>query len=133
LFVSRNYYSTGSVSVTLTPVGGTAAPGADFPPGSVTLSWADGEAGEKSAEIAIQNDTAPELNESFSVVLSNPTGGAIIGPRSSTAVTIRANDQPLPDSGGGTIGYLSLLLLGLMKLLRSTHRALRSRLAPPSG
>ena len=137
VLVARNYYYTGAVSVTLTPVGGTATAGDDFAAEPVTLSWIDGESNYKVVEIPIRNDTAQEANETFTVELSNPTGGAVVGPRSSTTFTISANDQPPPpppDSGGGggAFGYLSLLLLGVIRFLRSECMAFRSRSVPPS-
>ena len=45
LTVSRGFYSSGTVSVTLTPLAGTAAAGADFVADPITLTWADGEGG----------------------------------------------------------------------------------------
>jgi hypothetical protein len=90
----------------------------------VTVSWADGDSDWKLVEIPIVNDTVAEMNESFTLELSNPTGGAVIGPRSSVTVRIPANDQPLPDSGGsGAFGFLSLLMLGAMSLLRAARKA----------
>jgi uncharacterized delta-60 repeat protein len=123
--VYRNFYFTGPVSVTLTPIGGTATAGDDFAADPVTVSWTDGDAGSRFVEFAIQNDAAQEGNESFTVELSNPTGGAIIGPRSSATITIVANDQPVPPprssrGGGGSLGYLWLLMLGVARLLRSS-------------
>jgi len=99
----------------------------------VTVSWADGDADWKFVEFLIVNDTVEEPTESFTVELSNPTGGAVIGPQSSATVRIEMSDQPLPEpasGGGGVFGYLSLLLLGVMTFLRSAPMAVRTRLAP---
>jgi len=117
--VLRNYYFSGPVSVTLTPVSGTATAGQDFVATPVTLSWADGEAGWKDAAIPIINDSSVEQVESFTVQLSNPTGGAVIGPHASATVTIEIDqERSTAASGGGALGYWSLLLLGTMKILR---------------
>lgn len=142
VYVFRNYYSTGAVSVTLTLIGGTATAGDDFAPEPVMVSWADGESDPKVVQIPIRNDTTQEGKEVFTVELSNPTGGAVIGPRSSATVTIAASDQPPPPpppppkpssgGGGGAFGYLSLLLLGLITFLRSARMTVRSLLAPLS-
>ncbi len=129
-WVSRNYYLDGAVSVTLTPVARTAAAGDDFDAMPVTLSWADQESGAKLVEIPIRDDSRREADEIFTVELSNPAGGAIIGPRSSATITIAANDQPIPPvpgrggggGGGGSSGWLSLLLLGLAELFRTIRR-----------
>jgi len=124
VLVARNFYFSGLVTVTLTPIAGTATAGNDFTASPVTVSWADGDSDWKLVEIPIVNDTVAEMNESFTLELSNPTGGAVIGPRSSVTVRIPANDQPLPDSGGsGAFGFLSLLMLGAMSLLRAARKA----------
>ncbi|HNP34271.1 MAG TPA: Calx-beta domain-containing protein [Woeseiaceae bacterium] len=126
--VSRDYYSSGAVSVTLTPVAGTATAVEDFAADPVTVSWADGESGWKIAKIPIVDDTLAELDEAFNVELSNPAGGAIIGQISNATVRIQANDQVKPNessTGGGSSSYLSLLLLGLMSLLRSLRMRFR--------
>jgi uncharacterized delta-60 repeat protein len=121
--VFREYYSTGIVSVTVTPVSGTALAGVDFVADPVTLTWADGETGWKDATIPLIDDTAEEIQETFTVELSSPSGGAVIGPHSSMTVRIAANDRPVVVSGGtrsgsGAFGLLSLLLLGIVRLLR---------------
>jgi hypothetical protein len=135
IWVYRNYYFDGAVSVTVTPVAGTATAGSDFAADPVTVSWADQDYEAKLVEIGIVNDLDEELNESFSVELSNPTGGAILGPRTVGSVTIEANDAPpLPPppppnrgGGGGSMGFLSLLLLGLAEFMRSARRLLHRR------
>lgn len=43
--------------------------------------------------VSIFNDIIPEVDESFVVDLSMPTGGARVGPSSSTAMTILTNDD----------------------------------------
>ncbi len=126
--VSRDYYSTGAVSVTLTPLSGTAIAGADFDGTQVTVSWADGEWGYKTAVIPIVDDSATEPTETFSVQLSNPTGGAVIGAPSSTTVRILTNDQPVAaqrSGGSGSVGFMSLLLLGMLKIAQVAVTAVR--------
>ena len=131
--VERKYYYDGAVSVTLTPVAGTATTGDDFIPDPVTLSWADKQRGVQTVEIVLNDDATQEGSESFTVELSNPTGGAVIGPRSSGTVTIEANDGPPPPpppptrGGGGAAGLLSLLFLGLAEILGFLRRSARTR------
>lgn len=128
VYVHRHYYSTGAVSVTVTPIAGSATAGEDFAPQAATVSWADGETDIKIVDIAIRDDSVPERTESFTVELSNPTGGAVIGPHASTTIRIAASDQPPAESsGGGAFEYLSLLLLGVTKMLQSMRAAFRSR------
>lgn len=131
--VFRNYYYDGAVSVTVNPVAGTATAGDDYAGDPVTLTWADGEGGYKSANVAILNDAITEEAEQFSMQLSTPTGGAVVGPRSTVTFTILRNDQTAPpppppnnrSSGGGSVGLLSTLLLGLAGCRRLRLRGKR--------
>ena len=122
--VYRNHYTTGAVSVTVTPRSGTASEGDDFTADAVTLSWNDGEGGAKVAEIPINDDSSREGDEEFTVELSAATGGALIGPFSTAPYYIIDNDaadmtDPVDDGGGGgRVGFLSLLLLGIARALR---------------
>jgi hypothetical protein len=115
----------------LTPGSGTATSGDDFDVQPVTFAWADGESDPKFISIPIRDDPNEEPSETFTVELSNPTGGAIIGPRSSATITIGASDEPPPPplsgtSGGGGLGFLSLLLLGIAQVLNSVWLKLGS-------
>ena len=104
----------------------TATPGDDFAADPVVVSWADREAGSQGVQFAIINDTLTEEAEAFTVQLSAPTGGAIVGPQGSVNIAIEASDQPTPPpppppssgGGGGRIGLLSLLLMGFAALRR---------------
>ena len=127
-YVYRNFYYSGAVSVTVTPVSGTAIAGEDFTATPITLNWGDQDSEAKLVQIPILDDGSEEDDETFSVILSNPTGGAIVGPNASTSVTIQANDLPVippppppPPSkrgGGGAIDYGLLGFLGLLAGLR---------------
>jgi hypothetical protein len=119
------------VSITVTPRPGTAEAGLDFDASPVTLSWADGEMGTKSATIPIIIDTAEESTESFTVELTNATGGAITAWPGLASVRIGASDltPAAQDSGGGSMGFVSMLLLGLASLLRRVSCLLRQRRA----
>ncbi len=107
--VSRLYYSVGAASVTVTPVGGAATAGKDFDATPVTLTWADGDSSVKTIRVTIMDDNKSEGDETFSVALSAPTGGAIIAPETPPSVTISDNDR---SRGGGKFGALIALLLG---------------------
>jgi uncharacterized delta-60 repeat protein len=131
--VRRDFHFMGAVSVTLTPVARNATAGDDFAADPVTLTWSDAEAGSKSAEFAIRNDSIEEQHESFNVVLSNPTGGAILGLNTTATIIIVDNDRPAakPPGGGGWFGFLSVLFLGLAGFVRSAWRR-ASKTALPS-
>ena len=101
-WVYRNHYYVGAVSVTVTAVAGTATAGEDYIADSVTVSWGDQDAESKLVEFQLVDDTEQEGDESFSLQLSDPMGGAVVGPRATQSITIAANDAPLPpDTGGG--------------------------------
>jgi uncharacterized delta-60 repeat protein len=122
--VNRNYYSTGPISVTLTPVAGSATT-ADFSVTPITLSWADGDSQPKTATIPIFQDNMLGSGKTFTVDLTNPTNGAVIGPHAHEVVTITpgspssSSSSPSPSSGGGgALDWLSLLSLGWVRWLR---------------
>lgn len=96
LSVTRTGGSSGSVGLSYQTTDGTATGGSDYTAGSGTLSWPDGDTADKTIAIAITNDTAAEVNETFTVALSGPSGGAVLGSAASATVTIGDDD-----SGGG--------------------------------
>jgi hypothetical protein len=121
----RNYYFEGEVCVTLEGASGTAVSGRDFIADPVTHCWDDQDQEPKYVQIRIVDDEAREGDESFVVELSNPTGGAVIGLRGTATITIAANDEPVrapPNGGGGSTGFLALVLLGLTQILRAVRR-----------
>ena len=77
-------------------VGGPAVDGADFTGGVLptgTVSFAAGES-SKVISIGVAADTAVEANEAFSVMLSHPSAGAILGAASANSL-IRNDDSSL--------------------------------------
>jgi hypothetical protein len=121
VMVSREFNASGVVSVTVTPISGGATADVDFVADPITLTWADGEWGQKVARIRIIDDPDPELAEDFTVQLSNPTGGAVLGSRSTMTLRIYQNDRPTVPTGsggGGAFGFLSLALLGFLRTMR---------------
>jgi poly(3-hydroxybutyrate) depolymerase len=69
----------------------TAASGLDYTGSTNTLSFAPGEK-VKMLRVPILNDGINEPTETFRVTLSNPTGGAVLGSRTTTTVSIRDNN-----------------------------------------
>ncbi len=128
VWVYRNFYDEGAVSVTVTPVANTATAGDDFDATPITLTWADGDTEPKIASIDIVNDDEPESTEFFTVELTNPTGGAVVGPYATGGISIDVNDQQAAKGGGGggSTGWLSVLLLGLAGILRSLRASVLS-------
>lgn len=94
--VTRSGGSAAAVSVDYAVTGGSAQSGADFSLPGGTLQWADGDTSSKSIPVGIVEDSDVEGSETVTVTLSNVTGGAALGARSSTVLTIMDNDVAVP-------------------------------------
>lgn len=92
LAVRRVNGSTGAVTVHWATANGTATSPADYAGASGTLSWANGDSSDKSLAVTLVNDSATEADETFTVALSSPTGGASLGSPASSTVTIHDSD-----------------------------------------
>ncbi|MGQ0529472.1 MAG: Calx-beta domain-containing protein, partial [Panacagrimonas sp.] len=92
LRVQRTGGSIGPVSVRVSTVDGTAtAADGDYQASTTTLNWANDDAEEKFFQVRINEDLRDEPDEVFRVMLSQPGGGALLGP-ASTEVIILDND-----------------------------------------
>ncbi len=103
--VIRTSGSRGVVSVDYATTPVTATPGADYQPVSGTLTFSDGET-SKAINIPILDDTLVEGNEFFTIILSNPQGGAQLSPATSITVTI-VDDDLGPGSFDSTFNFSS--------------------------
>jgi len=83
-----------SVTVDYATTDVSATNGVDYAATSGTLSFAPGEK-VKVVPVPILNDGVKEAAESFRLNLSNPTGGAVLGARTTTTTTIQDNDPGL--------------------------------------
>ena len=107
--VTRSGGSDGAVGATWTLTLSGAATAGDFTafPQTGTVSFAAGETSQ-TVTITVQGDFNNEADETFTVVLSAPTGGATI--TDGTGLGTITNDDPVingtagPDSLSGTIG-----------------------------
>lgn len=88
--LTRTGGSDGAVSVNLATSNGTATAGSDYTATNTSVAFAAGETA-KIVSISINNDTLLENNETFSISLSNPAGGATLG-TSAAVATIGDND-----------------------------------------
>lgn len=123
VWVYRNYYCAGEVSVTVTPASGTAIAGEDFDSPPTMLTWGDQDCEAKRILIQIRDDSTDEESETFTMVLSNATGGAIIGPYSVAAYSITRNDFEVTggsggNGGGGSASWATVLALLALLLAR---------------
>ncbi|MDB5967555.1 MAG: hypothetical protein JWQ90_5 [Hydrocarboniphaga sp.] len=135
LSVSRSGGSEGAASVAYSLAPGTATAGADYTAVSGQLQWAAGEAGAKTIEIPIVNDSLDESDESFTLSLAGATG-ATLGTPATATITIIDDDAappppppPLTDvsgsahAGGGALDVpLLAVLLILLSLRWMQHR-----------
>lgn len=104
--VSRTGGSSGAVSATWTAAFGSAD-AADFGgPLTGTVEFADG-ATTATVTVRIAGDTAVEADETFTVTLSDPTGGAALGDASATG-TIVNDDMPAVQPGELSIGNVAV-------------------------
>src|SRR5262245_8719553 len=83
---------------------GTATNGLKYTAVSGTLAFGPGET-NKSITVPILNDGFVEGAKNFRVLLSNPTGGAVLGTRTAAIVSITDDDVGLQfESGSATLG-----------------------------
>lgn len=82
------------VTVDYATVDGTATNGVKYTAVSGTLTFTAGVTNQAIA-IPILNEGAIEGTKNFTVVLSNPTGGAVLGSRATASVRITDNDYGL--------------------------------------
>lgn len=88
VIVDRMKGSDGEVTVEYETTNGTAKEDQDYEETTGTLTFKAGEA-QKVIYVPILKDSNNEADESFSVKLSNPTGGAILQTPSTTTITIQ--------------------------------------------
>src|SRR5262249_37339143 len=93
--VTRTGGSDGSVTVNYATSNGTATAGSDYTATSGTLTFAARET-SKTFTIPTLDDTLVETNETVSLLLSSPTGGASLGNPAAAVLTIISDDLPPP-------------------------------------
>lgn len=101
LTVERQGGFLGVVAVEWGVVNSTATEGRDFTGSGALLTFSDGQF-RSTVAIVILADDIPERDETIRVVLSNPVGGASVGPgnEGETLVIIEAND-----AAAGIVGF----------------------------
>ncbi|MGE5397714.1 MAG: FG-GAP-like repeat-containing protein, partial [Chitinophagales bacterium] len=85
----------GSVSVAYYTSAGTATGGTDYTQVSGTLAFADGQT-EAVIKVPLINDSLQEEDETFTIILDNPGGGATLGTPGETMVTILDDESRPP-------------------------------------
>ena len=84
--------SVNTVTVDYTTVDGSATAPSDYTAQNGTLSFAPGQISQPIT-VAVKGDTTVEINETFTVNLSNPTNATIAGASATATIT---NDDTLP-------------------------------------
>lgn len=95
LQINRTGGRTGSVSVSVNTIDGTAAAGSDYTSVSTIVIFADNVVSQ-TVVIPLLADRHVEPNETFALTLSNPTNGASIGSVSTILVRILDADIQQP-------------------------------------
>ncbi len=90
--VNRMSGLTGAASINYATSDGTATAGSDYTAASGTLTFAEGES-SKTFTVPVTDDTASETDETLTLSLSSPTGGALLGVPTSATLTIKDNDK----------------------------------------
>lgn len=90
----------GAVAVTFTLSGGIAIAGEDFVASTGLLQFARGET-SRTFTIQVADDELTEEDETFTILLSDPTGGAELGVPSTATVIIKDDESA---SSAGTAG-----------------------------
>ena len=89
--VTRSGGAFGAVSVDFSTSDGTANDGWDYTNRLRVLTFAPGQT-STSIAVPVINDTIDESNETVLLYLSNPTGGASLGPQNTARLVIKDND-----------------------------------------
>ena len=124
LHVERRGGSEGEVQVAYTTKEQTATADADYVSQSGTLTFAPGEV-EKQITIEIIDDDMYEKDEEFTVVLTEPTGGAVFDHKtdgeSNAAIctVIIVNDDEATGKLGEVLAYVNMLNLDNLRLARA--------------
>ncbi|MCC6179481.1 MAG: hypothetical protein IT305_29580 [Chloroflexi bacterium] len=125
--------SSQAIAVQYATADGTATAGQDYQAASGTLTFQPGEISH-TVNVLVIGDTDADGDETFSLTLSNPTGGAVLGTASATGtifddeasawitdVTIVTNPDgshtlhflvEMPSPGGQTLTFTYTILLG---------------------
>lgn len=90
--VSRLGGTTGAVSVQYTTSNGTAQAAVDYTAASGTFNWADGDSEAKTFTVAVINDLIINNTRIINLILSNVSGGAVLGSPAAAVLTITDDD-----------------------------------------
>lgn len=115
VYVSRGSNVNGAVSVDYKVHPGSARISEDYIQVSGSLGWADGDGADKYFLIPLVDDRVYEGTETIQLVLSSPTGGAVLDAQSTATLNIVDDENPPGSGGGGALGVFLLFWLLLQR------------------
>ncbi|MBD2329048.1 Calx-beta domain-containing protein [Alkalinema sp. FACHB-956] len=119
--------SSTPITVDYTTQDGTALAAEDYTALAGTLTFAPGEL-EKTITVQAKGDTKFETDETFTLVLSNPTGSATIAPGNTTATGTITNDDLRP-----TISFIASTVANPEGNSGTTSKTFTVQLSNPSS
>lgn len=112
--VQRVNGSAGAISVEFATSDGSAVAPGDYAATAVSLDWADGESGAKTAFVPVVADGLPETDETVGLLLSNPTNGATLGmPQAATLMIVEPELLFVPQFNFGGNGSIKVYRRGV--------------------
>lgn len=102
--VLREGGSDGEVSVDYTTGDGSALEDVDYTDASGSLVWPNGDTSPRTISIPLIDDNVDENNETLTISLSAPAGGATLGMPWSAIISIVDDDDQDADSAGSSAG-----------------------------
>ncbi|MCZ6692088.1 MAG: hypothetical protein O7H41_21085, partial [Planctomycetota bacterium] len=96
--VTRLGDTTNPVTVDFATMDGSAVAPDDYTMTAGTLMWGASDSAPKTFDVVIIDDTMIETNETLTLSLDSPTGGATLGTPFASGLTITDNDVPGPGS-----------------------------------
>jgi hypothetical protein len=136
--VTRSGGIASAVSVAFVSVDETAMAGSDYTPVSGVLTLAAGET-SKTFTVTTSDDALAKHQRRLRLVLSNPTGGTVLGTVTTSVVSIQDNDLPAI-ANGPRPSNLGQAALGFAKsreqyenLVTNTYRRYLKRDPEPAG
>ena len=97
VYVQRADGDYGAADIDYATSNGSAIAGVDYTATNGTLSWADGDSGNKTFNVPITNRAGYQGNRTFRVTLSTPVGWITLGTPSTATVTI-VETTPVPSA-----------------------------------
>src|SRR5574341_838493 len=91
--VTRSGTTVGAITVDYGTSDGSATAGSDYTATSGTIGFGDGDNAAKTFTVPILEDAEGEPYQTVTLTLSNPAGGAVIGPIGTATLTIVDNDD----------------------------------------